>query len=823
HEHSSGTNQDISFDTNLSTNRWYYIYFTRDVTTNTVSFYVDGALISSQTYTTDPNGGSTSEFALGTRYGADDFYFNGMLDDVKVYNYVRTQGQIIEDMNGGHPAPGSPVGSTVGHWKFDEGYGDTTYDKSPQVNNGDLAGSCPGAATCPTWSNDGKYGKVLSFDGGDYVSVVDTTALDITPAITLSAWTNFGAALGNYETILGKRDASATEANYGLRNGTGANADEIEFYWATSTVWQVYTTNNANLSTSTWYHILATYDGTNVKIYKDGVLLTGTCTTGTCVTALAADNNTFGIGRAGDYASEYMTGSIDEVKIYPFALTADQVKTVYNQGKAIVMGSTSTDSSGNPQTGGNWEYCPPGSATSCTGPILEWKMDEGSGTSANDASGNGSTGTLTSGPTWQTGKKGSAINFDGTDDYITVANPYGASQTAASFSVWVNFDDPTVVQNIFFRLFGDPLYPRLRTHSGTTLQLQYERDTTIDSLADASITTKCPSNTWCHIAGTFATTGTYLYVNGILVASDTTAVTTFDGGSNALQMGWDSNLSTFMKGKIDDFRLYDYARTAAQIAWEYNRGAPVAHYKFDECQGTTVQDWSPAASGGFGTNDGTITIGATGTNDGPGSCNSGDTSEAWRNGTTGKINASLDFDGTDDYVDFGDISSWDFTATQSFSINFWFKTSVAAPSSDAVMFSKYRASGTTQVWYAALNNSTNYPRFAIYDGTNNPDAVGTTALNDGSWHHYVGVRNVTDDKLYLYIDGKLVNSDTDTTTATLANSHKAHVGGLLNSSDTGLTANTQFDGQIDDVRIYNYALTAAQVKDVMNNGAVRFE
>jgi hypothetical protein len=51
-------------------------------------------------------------------------YFPGVIDDVKMYNYARTEKQVAEDMNGGHPGPaGSPLGTAVGYWKLDEGNG----------------------------------------------------------------------------------------------------------------------------------------------------------------------------------------------------------------------------------------------------------------------------------------------------------------------------------------------------------------------------------------------------------------------------------------------------------------------------------------------------------------------------------------------------------------------------------------------------------------------------------------------------------------------------------------------------------------------------
>src|SRR3989338_8998500 len=61
------------------------------------------------------------------------------------------------------------------------------------------------------------------------------------------------------------------------------------------------------------------------------------------------------------------------------------------------------------------------------GLVNYWSLNEGTGTVATDASGTGNTGTLTGGPTWVTGKYGSAVSFDGTDDYVAVSDASPAS------------------------------------------------------------------------------------------------------------------------------------------------------------------------------------------------------------------------------------------------------------------------------------------------------------------------------------------------------------------------------------------------------------
>jgi hypothetical protein len=80
--------------------------------------------------------------------------------------------------------------------------------------------------------------------------------------------------------------------------------------------------------------------------------------------------------------------------------------------------------------------------TVTTGLAGWWKMDESSGTSTADASGNGNNGTLINGAAWQTGQMGNAIEFDGTDDYINISasnvGTFGTGDFAITF--WINAD-----------------------------------------------------------------------------------------------------------------------------------------------------------------------------------------------------------------------------------------------------------------------------------------------------------------------------------------------------------------------------------------------
>ncbi|KKT83796.1 MAG: hypothetical protein UW82_C0032G0003, partial [candidate division WWE3 bacterium GW2011_GWC2_44_9] len=119
------------------------------------------------------------------------------------------------------------------------------------------------------------------------------------------------------------------------------------------------------------------------------------------------------------YGGAFYDGVIDEVKLYNSALSQEDILLDMNQGKAISLGTVSNKSGSSTQAASQ-EYCVSGDTATCTGPILEWKLDENTGTSTvYDTSGSGYTGTMNGTMTagdWIPGKKGTGLDLDGTDD-----------------------------------------------------------------------------------------------------------------------------------------------------------------------------------------------------------------------------------------------------------------------------------------------------------------------------------------------------------------------------------------------------------------------
>jgi hypothetical protein len=213
----------------------------------------------------------------------------------------------------------------------------------------------------------------------------------------------------------------------------------------------------------------------------------------------------------------------------------------------------------------------------------------------------------------------------------------------------------------------------------------------------------------------------------------------------------------------------------------------------DECQGSTVND-----SSGIG-NTGVIVIGSSGTQNSLGTCQIG-TSAAWTNGASGKINGSLNFDGNDDYLDLTGFTSQSTTNT----ISLWIKSK----DNNSRYFFDIQSGRILLGW-----GSDTAGQIGVYDGTwrlfGNSPSINV-------WHHLVFVLDGFTSKTKMYLDGTQYGSQLDYTPHSIGGT--IHLGSRYSLSGTWYG----FNGQMDDVRIYNYALTAEQVKTLYNGGSVSF-
>src|SRR5262249_50428468 len=149
-------------------------------------------------------------------------------------------------------APATPPG-LVGGWAFGEGLGGSTADASGNDNNGTINGA--------TWTSDGRYGSALSFNGSsNTVRLPASPSLNLSNAMTLSAWIKPAAAQSGWRTILQRQVdtyfLNASSDAGPLRPAGGAAFDGTTSYLAGPT---------AN-TVGTWTYQTLTYDGSTLRL-----------------------------------------------------------------------------------------------------------------------------------------------------------------------------------------------------------------------------------------------------------------------------------------------------------------------------------------------------------------------------------------------------------------------------------------------------------------------------------------------------------------------------------------------------------------------------
>jgi len=830
HYFDTGTATHYITAANFNLNTWNHIEVVYDNsgTANTPSIYING--IKKTVSSSGTTSGTRVSDASQTLYIGNDSTatstFDGLIDDVKLYNYTRSAKQIIEDMNAGHPAPGSPVGSALLHFDFEEGYGDTVHNLgyTGSVLNGDIGGSgqtCPATSetTCPAWNNSGKFGKTLEYDNADdHIIISDNDSLSFGNGSTdqpfsISAWI-YQNASENAGDIVSKYNSSTTEIEYRFLLVTDSISFTVYDDTSSSRIGKI---GGTNLSDLTWYHVVGTYDGSStangIKLYVNGNIETSTNDNAGTFTNMDNTTSPLYIGLHSSTLAGDFSGKIDEVKIYNQALTADQVKTEFNQGAATVFGSLSTNSAGNASWSSTDSYCPPGQGTGCVGPVGEWKLDENTGTTANDTSTNGNSLTgynFVSNSSWLKGISGSAVDFEsGNNQYFGIldANQTGLDITGPiTIESWIkleSYPSTGVAMPIASKwgVSGSNGYLLSAYNiSGTTYAgIHVSSDGTATSTQIG--TTALSLNTWYHMAGVYDGTYLRIFLNGVENNTPASYSSGIFNNSYPFYIGRVTTLYADMV--IDDVRLYNYARTPAQIAWDYNRGAPVAQYDFDECSGSTLHDTAPKPNKTDTGYNGTI---YAQTGNSVGTCG-GTAGDMWADGASGKYSSSLNFDGTDDYVDLS--TSIDTSKLNYFSISGWFN--VSNNGSQETIIAKMDNAN-----YGHLNTAFGIwvQQSKLYFETSMPQSWITieTPITNDVWSHFVGTYDGS--LMKLYVNGVL--KVTASQAGVMSNpSINTLIGAKYNSSNIEY----YFQGQIDGIKIWNYALTPLQVKTEYNAGS----
>ena len=519
--------------------------------------------------------------------------------------------------------------------------------------------------------------------------------------------------------------------------------------------WDIYSGGENNIfanipSYNQWHFVVGTYDGTTQILYIDGISAASQA-----LNVMPGATSDFGIGSCPFCGpGQFTTGQIDEVRVYNRALSATDVNELYQRGAAKFT-----------------------NAVSNLGLVGYWSMDEGTSTIAHDFSGNKNNGTINGTATWISGKLGKALSFNGSTN-VDMGTGMAGTFPAMTISAWVNPSSFASWRAI------------VQTANAGDRAL-YLQDNHVQLYSSCNSTGTVSSTGWTFVTATIDGSDNIIYyING-----------SSSGGCNSGShrvveylhiSGINTGDSENFVGSIDEVRVYNRALSAAEVLALYKQGAAKI--------ATTDQGANFLSNGlvgywPFNGKDIYWTSATAGTAyDRSGNGNNGTLTSMNQNTSpvAGKIGQALKFDGSSNYVNLGINSS---LTPADISISAWVKADQLGS------------------WNGIISNMTSWGTgFSLQIGTVQNIAAMISgsylttswAPHVGTWYHIVATHNNSNNYNALYVNGKYENSSTQG--VSYEASAKTYIGVFYTSP------NLLFNGIIDEVRIYNRALSAAEVK-----------
>jgi hypothetical protein len=204
--------------------------------------------------------------------------------------------------------------------------------------------------------------------------------------------------------------------------------------------------------------------------------------------------------------------------------------------------------------------------------LMQLKLDEASGTSAADATGRFGASALQGGAAWVAGREGNAVALDGTVGSY-VALPADVAKDLADFSItaWLYIDSLAMWSRVFDFGSGERRYMMLTARSDSKSGTPRFAISTVHGYNEQRIdgSAPLPTGKWVHIAVTVSGALGTLYVDGVEAGSNAQmSLGPFDLGSTTQNWLGRSQFSgdSYLKGRIDDFRIYSGALGSADVA-----------------------------------------------------------------------------------------------------------------------------------------------------------------------------------------------------------------------------------------------------------------
>jgi hypothetical protein len=676
-----------------------------------------------------------------------------------------------------------PSSGLVGYWPFNG----NANDESGNGNNGTVNG--------PTLTSDrfGNANSAYSFNGNT-IDINSGSQFEITQTsqLTVNFW-YYTTSTASPVHFLGKRSTTVGNLNWQFAYNIGSG-EGIVFNGALGGC-----STGSQITTGQWEMLTGVYSNGNWTVYRNGSYVT---------TATANVQNDLGnilkIGNSGSAQPFY--GKLDDISIYNRVLTPTEITQLFTDQTSTVQAPCPTLAT-NLQTGlvGYWPFCG----------------------NANDESGNGNNGTV-NGATLTTdrfGNANSAYNFN-SNSYIRV--PFSSSinsiQNGFTMSAWVLMDGGTVAPRVLelrgaYGGGGDAGFGMLshnNSNSSRPMEVRWYNNygnTNISVYPSQEVS----ALSWHHLL--FTCNGPLgvgdFYVDGVLVNTnnvigDQGPINSCNYNFNDLFIGAEPNLATFWGGLIDDVAIYNRALSPAEVTQLYTD--PSVELALCPTLATNIQTglvgyWPFCGNANDESGNG-HNLNLTG------AC----TLIPDRNGN---VHSAMSLDGNNSYLS---TSNSFFNASQDHTISIWLNlsslNSAGATVSDRALFNTFPyPNHAIELWginasqTQAPNNAAGY----LGNGTvwqSAPTFSYQMNIDLNVWHHWIMTKN---GNLYLvYLDGILVSQFTNPNLAA-----NIPVGVMFGSMCGGpLWPDWEFNGFLDDISIYNRALTPTEITQLYTDPTV---
>jgi len=498
----------------LTDETWHH--FSLNYDQQQLKFMIDGVERNSVSRTESTNYDTGDRLFIGcesTGTACSASYFNGIVDEFKLWNYSRNLAHTKQSM---HFPSYDDEGGLLAYLKFDDVAETTVPDRTANGNDATVSGAINRTSQAPVSGRDGAS-RALSFDGtNDHVNFGTSPAIG-TSDFTVEAWVRTGMSTDG--VIAQSRQNGTSNGQWTFQIGNGAsNAGKLYFMdWSTNYGFQCLSSSTVN--DNTWHHIAFRRSGTSGQMFIDGNAdLETACDGGSSEISYQSLDYALGFDRRD--SNDYFDGEMDEVRVWSEARTQNELREYMFKP---LLGQESNLAS----------YFPLDNPRHDT--VHDMSLNNRHGTFNGMTA--GATTLTSTAPLVKASGAGSAMDLDGVDDWVRIEYDAALNPTSLTVEAWIQYGTaPSGSEAIISSRskYNDNTNGyNFIVLSNMSLEFTFGHTSGTETLTTAPIST----GVWHHVAATHNNGDTDIYLNGHLVAEEDTSHTMVANPGQPVRIG----------------------------------------------------------------------------------------------------------------------------------------------------------------------------------------------------------------------------------------------------------------------------------------------